>query len=127
VRILRNRLEHGRGPAVHIGTPGAQWDAFAGVEHMISREILVADNVVSDWAGPAVQLDGSRNIEIRGNIVEGAGDGGGGGRGLVTNRREPKDLAGKTILIGNTGVRLRGNRLPGIQMAAGDPAPIVEP
>jgi hypothetical protein len=87
---------------------------------MISSDVLVADNTIRGWGGPAVQLDGCRDVEIRGNRVEGA-------LGLVTHRREPKDLAGNVILVGNTGVRLRANRLPAISIADGDPAPLVEP
>lgn len=117
IRIVRNRLEGGAGPAIQIGTPGREWDAYAGVEHMISSDVLVEANVVRSWRGPAIQLDGCRHVSIVRNAAE-------GGSGLVTHRRAPTDLAGRTILVGNTGVRLRRNRLPAIETAEGDP-PII--
>jgi len=120
VQVLRNRMDNGRGSAVQVGTPGAEWDRFGGVEHMISSQILIADNVIRSWGGAAVQLDGCRDVEIRRNTVE-------HGPGLVTHRREPHDLQGNVILVGNSGVRLQGNRLPEIRVAEGDPAPQVEP
>jgi parallel beta-helix repeat protein len=119
IRITRNRLENGSGPAIHIGTPGKEWDPYQGIENMISSDVVAADNVIRNWKGPAVQLDGCRGIELRGNTVENGG-------GLVTHRRSPTDLAGQVILVGNSDVRLRGNKLPGMEIAEGDPAPVSE-
>lgn len=49
-RITRNRfVGNGEGTAMQIATPGWQWDPFSGVEHMVSSQNLLANNIVMNW------------------------------------------------------------------------------
>ncbi len=122
VQLLRNRMRGTKTVAVaaiRLASPGREWDNYAGVEHMVSSDITVANNVISSWGGPGIELDAATDIRIVYNTVADT-------VGFKTWARVPHDQAGAVILTGNTQVRLWNNILPSIQLDGADPRPVFE-
>ncbi|MBX7097590.1 MAG: right-handed parallel beta-helix repeat-containing protein, partial [Myxococcaceae bacterium] len=120
--IARNRMRGTKSvnvPAVQLATPGKEWDNYAGVEHMTSTDITVADNLITNWGSNGIELDAVNRVSIVGNTVVNS-------VGLNTWHRIPHDQANNVILTGNTNVKLWNNILPSIALDGADPRPIFE-
>ncbi len=123
VQVLRNRFEgtaaSGQaGGAVRVASPGYQWDAFNGVGHMVSTDVLVANNLVEGYR-IGVELAACRRVDVVFNTVI-------GGRGLSTWHRVPVDERGNTVLVGNDEYRVWNNVLGELRVDAMDPRPTFE-
>jgi hypothetical protein len=115
VEIARNRFVAKDGPAMQIATPGMEWDNYAGVENMISSEVVIANNVVSGFK-IGVQLDAARDVAVVYNtFVDGAG--------VRFNHRTPHDQAQNVILDGNENVRIWNDIMPSLSVAPGEKPP----
>ncbi len=121
ITIARNRMigdpDIGA-TAIQLATPG-EWDPYTGNQHMISSDIVVADNLIVGWGGPGISLHAATGIDIVNNTVTTA-------VGLSTWHRIPHDTGGNVILTGNTEVRLWNNILTTIQLDTGDSRPVFE-
>ena len=121
VDVRRNRFVGVPGAssgAVRIATPGREWDDFDGVEHMISEDVRVANNLITDF-GTGIELSAARRVDIVFNTVT-------DGRGLYTWHRTPHDRSGAVILEGNSDYRVWNNVLSEVQIDAADPRPTLE-
>jgi hypothetical protein len=117
VSITRNRFVGmaGQSPcATQIASPGMEWDNYAGVENMISSEIIISNNVADGW-GSFVQLDAARDVAIVYNTV-------GDGKGVVFDHRVPHDQKGNVVLDGNSNIRIWNSVLPTINPGDQPPA-----
>jgi Right handed beta helix region len=122
ITIARNRMRGTKSvavPAIQLATPGKEWDNYGGVEHMISSDILVANNLIVSWGGAGIELDAVTNVKMVFNTVV-------DGVGLSTWRRSPHDQQNNVILTGNEQLQLWNNILPSIQLDPGDPRPMFE-
>ncbi len=121
VEVLRNRfvgIAGASGGAIRVASPGREWDDFDGVRYMVSEDVRIANNLVTDY-GNGIELLACRRVDIVFNTVI-------GGRGLYTWRRTPHDRSGAEILVGNDDYRLWNNVLPEIAIDDGDPRPTLE-
>ncbi len=118
VRIARNRFRGMKAAAMQIATPGMEWDNYAGVQNMISSEILIANNLVSGW-DTGVLLDAATNVAIVYNTVA-------DGEGIHFDHRTPHDQSNQVILNGNGDIRIWDDILPSISIASGEMQPSFE-
>jgi hypothetical protein len=118
VNISRNRFRGTRAVAMQIATPGMEWDNYAGVENMISSEIVIANNLVSGW-DTGVLLDAATNVAIVYNTVA-------DGEGVHFDHRTPHDQSNQVILNGNGDIRIWNDILPSISIATGEAQPSFE-
>jgi hypothetical protein len=117
VSITRNRFvgTPGMSPcATQIASPGMEWDNYAGVENMISSEIIISNNVADGWAS-FVQLDAARDVAI---VFDTVAD----GKGVVFDHRVPHDQKGNVVLDGNSNIRIWNSVLPTINPGDQPPA-----
>jgi hypothetical protein len=115
VNIAQNLFSAKDSAAMQIATPGAEWDNYAGVEHMISSEIVIANNVVTGFK-TGVQLDAASDVAI---VYDTFVD----GTGVRFNHRTPHDQAGNVILDGNENVRIWNDIMPALALAQGEKPP----
>lgn len=115
VSIAQNRFSAKDGAAMQIATPGAEWDNYAGVEHMISSKIVIANNVVSGFK-TGVQLDAASDVAI---VYDTFVD----GTGVRFNHRTPHDQANNVILDGNQNVRVWNDIMPALAIAQAEKPP----
>ncbi|MDX2110792.1 MAG: right-handed parallel beta-helix repeat-containing protein [Verrucomicrobiota bacterium] len=119
VEISRNRIE-GPSLGMQIATPGREWDPFSGVEHMISSDILVANNVIISTANSCIMLSACHDISIVYNTLAGTGT-------LSTIHRTPHDYANKFVILeGNSNIRVWNNIMERITLDTLDPRPVFE-
>lgn len=117
VEIARTRFAAKDGSAMQIATPGMEWDNYAGVENMISSQVVIANNVVSGFK-VGVQLDAARDVAIVYNTFV-------DGTGVRFNHRTPHDQAQNVILDGNDDVRIWNDIMPSLSVAPGEKPPAV--
>lgn len=115
VNIAQNLFSGNGSAAMQLATPGAEWDDYAGVEHMISSKIMIANNVVTGFE-TGVQLDAASDVAIVYNtfVI---------GTGVRFNHRTPHDQANNVILDGNQNVRIWNDIMPALMMAEGEKPP----
>jgi hypothetical protein len=118
VMIARNRFKGPGGGAVQVATPGAEWDDYAGVENMISSDIVIANNVISGFS-TGVQFDAATRISVVYNTVV-------DGTGIRLNHRTPHSQSDEVILDGNRELKIWNNILPSITVASGETRPSFE-
>jgi hypothetical protein len=117
VSITRNRFvgKAGMSPcATQIASPGMEWDNYAGVENMISSEIIISNNVADGWAS-FVQLDAAKDVAVVYNTVA-------DGKGVVFDHRVPHDQKGNVVLDGNSNIRIWNSVLPSLGTTDQPPA-----
>jgi hypothetical protein len=117
VSITRNRFVGMAGmsqAATQIASPGMEWDNYAGVENMISSEIIISNNVADGWTS-FVQLDAARDVAVVYNTVA-------DGKGVVFDHRVPHDQKGNVVLDGNSNIRIWNSVLPTINPGDQPPA-----
>jgi hypothetical protein len=115
VNIAQNLFTAKGGAAMQIATPGAEWDNYAGVENMISSQVVIANNVVSGFT-TGVQLDAASDVAI---VYDTFVD----GTGVRFNHRTPHDQANNVILDGNQNVRIWNDIMPALAVGQGEKPP----
>jgi len=107
LEISRNRFDGqrmGGRTAISLSTPGREFDPFAGVRHMTTSKVVVANNLIQDFLWAGIALQGTHDINIVHNTIVGEG------ASVFTRYREPRSFDGRqTILAGNTSVRIWNN------------------
>lgn len=108
------------GVGMNLATPGRQWDNFAGVQHMVSSDLHIVNNIFSGWKNAAIALNAVIDVDIAHNTMVNGG-------GISTNHRTPqKYMSDEVILEGNQDYRVWHNILPRMNIHAEDPRPVVE-
>jgi hypothetical protein len=106
--------------AMNLATPGKQWDNFNGVEHMISSDLHIINNLVVGWANVGIQLNAVKDVDIAHNTLVVP-------TGLRTSHRTPqKWMSEEVILQGNQEYRLWHNIIDRITVDDRDPRPEFE-
>lgn len=122
IDVRRNVFEGSdeAGVAMNLATPGKQWDNFNGVEHMISSDLHIINNLVVGWSNVGIQLNAVKDVDIAHNTLVVP-------TGLRTSHRTPqKWMSDEVILEGNQEYRLWHNIIDRITVDGKDPRPEFE-
>lgn len=120
ISVTRNRMfgvKTVQTTAVRLATPGREWDNYAGVEHMITSDCVVANNLIVSWGRGAIETAAARDIVVANNTAVDT-------VGFRTWYRTPHDQQDNVIITGNTNLFLWNNIFPSISVQSPDPMPM---
>ncbi|HAA53830.1 MAG TPA: hypothetical protein DCE42_03705 [Myxococcales bacterium] len=125
IDIRRNTIKGDKskkfGYGMNIATPGKEWDNFNNVKYMISSDVTVANNLITEWSGHGIALNGTKKIYIYNNTIFDNKY-----NSIQFVRRTPHDKAGNVILTGNTQISLWNNIMNKVVLASGESRPTLE-